>query len=329
MIKIGVSVVKAMTKVKHTPQKVRSQTTLLRRIWQHKILYLMLCPCILFFIIFNYIPMTGLVLAFKAFRFDTTIFGGQWEGLKYFKRFFSDTRSTQILINTLVISGMKLVLALPFPIAMAIMFNEISHTKLGRFRGVFQGVMYIPHFLSWVVVVGIFQKLLAPDNGLINQLIQQFGGTGSTYFMMNPEYFHTIMFSSYLWKNVGWDSIIYFAAIMGINPEIYEAAKIDGANRWQQIVHITLPTLMPTIMILFILSLGDILKAGFDQIYLLKTPGNAEYAEILDTFVIRTGIQQGDFSYAIAIGLLQGVIGLLLVVLVNRLADKKFNTSLY
>ncbi|MDR5602604.1 ABC transporter permease subunit [Staphylococcus coagulans] len=306
-----------------------TQTSLLRRFWQHKGLYFMLLPCLLFFIIFNYVPMAGLILAFKSFRFDTIIFGGQWEGLKYFNRFFSDGQSYQIIINTLVISGMKLVLALPFPIIMAIMFNEIAQTQLGRFRGVFQGIMYIPHFLSWVVVVGIFQKILAPDSGLINQLMQQFGGDGSTYFMMNPEYFHTIMFSSYLWKNVGWDSIIYFAAIMGINPEIYAAAKIDGANQWQQIIHITLPMLSPTIVILFILSLGDILKAGFDQIYLLKTPGNAKYSEILDTFVIRTGIQQGDFSYSIAIGLLQGLIGLLLVVVVNRFANKKLNTSLY
>ncbi|AMG64323.1 ABC transporter permease [Staphylococcus lugdunensis] len=316
--------------VNHAHPVKQHKVTLLQRIWQHKVLYLMLLPCLLFFLIFNYIPMAGLVLAFKEFRFDTTIFGGQWEGFKYFKRFFSDSQSYQIIINTLIISGMKLVLALPFPIALAIMFNEISHTKkLGRFHGLFQGVMYIPHFLSWVVVVGIFQKVLAPDSGLINQLIQQFGGNGATFFMMNPEYFHTIMFSSYLWKNVGWDSIIYFAAIMGINPEIYESAKIDGANRWQQIIHITLPMLTPTIIILFILSLGDILKAGFDQIYLLKTPGNAKYAEILDTFVIRTGIQQGDFSYSIAIGLLQGVIGLILVIVVNRFADRKFNTSLY
>lgn len=273
--------------------------------------------------------MTSLVLAFKDFRFDTGIVGGYWKGLYYFKRFFSDPRCIQIIMNTLIISGMKLILALPFPIILAIMFNEIKDSKLGKIRGLFQGVLYIPHFLSWVVVIGIFKKLLAPDDGLMNQLIHQFGGDGSTYFMMNPEYFHTIMFSSYIWKNVGWDSIIYFAAIMSINPEIYESAAIDGANRFKQIIHITLPMLTPTIVILFIISLGDILKAGFDQIYLLKTPGNANVSEILDTFVIRTGIEQGDFSYAIAIGLLQGVIGLIAVVIINKFADKKLDTSLY
>lgn len=302
---------------------------LLKRMWEHKVLYLMILPCLLFFLIFNYIPMTSLVLAFKDFRFDTGIIGGDWKGLYYFKRFFSDPRCIQIIMNTLIISGMKLILALPFPIILAIMFNEIKDSKLGKIRGLFQGVLYIPHFLSWVVVISIFKKLLAPDDGLMNQLIHQFGGDGSTYFMMNPEYFHTIMFSSYIWKNVGWDSIIYFAAIMSINPEIYESAAIDGANRFKQIIHITLPMLTPTIVILFIISLGDILKAGFDQIYLLKTPGNANVSEILDTFVIRTGIEQGDFSYAIAISLLQGVIGLIAVVIINKFADKKLDTSLY
>ena len=310
-------------------KKQSLQKPLLKRMWEHKVLYLMILPCLLFFLIFNYIPMTSLVLAFKDFRFDTGIIGGDWKGLYYFKRFFSDPRCIQIIMNTLIISGMKLILALPFPIILAIMFNEIKDSKLGKIRGLFQGVLYIPHFLSWVVVISIFKKLLAPDDGLMNQLIHQFGGDGSTYFMMNPEYFHTIMFSSYIWKNVGWDSIIYFAAIMSINPEIYESAAIDGANRFKQIIHITLPMLTPTIVILFIISLGDILKAGFDQIYLLKTPGNANVSEILDTFVIRTGIEQGDFSYAIAISLLQGVIGLIAVVIINKFADKKLDTSLY
>ena len=289
-----------MSKNKKQSLQSAHQKPLLKRMWEHKVLYLMILPCLLFFLIFNYIPMTSLVLAFKDFRFDTGIIGGDWKGLYYFKRFFSDPRCIQIIMNTLIISGMKLILALPFPIILAIMFNEIKDSKLGKIRGLFQGVLYIPHFLSWVVVIGIFKKLLAPDDGLMNQLIHQ-----------------------------GWDSIIYFAAIMSINPEIYESAAIDGANRFKQIIHITLPMLTPTIVILFIISLGDILKAGFDQIYLLKTPGNANVSEILDTFVIRTGIEQGDFSYAIAISLLQGVIGLIAVVIINKFADKKLDTSLY
>ena len=176
-----------MSKNKKQSLQSAHQKPLLKRMWEHKVLYLMILPCLLFFLIFNYIPMTSLVLAFKDFRFDTGIIGGDWKGLYYFKRFFSDPRCIQIIMNTLIISGMKLILALPFPIILAIMFNEIKDSKLGKIRGLFQGVLYIPHFLSWVVVIGIFKKLLAPDDGLMNQLIHQFGGDGSTYFMMNPE----------------------------------------------------------------------------------------------------------------------------------------------
>ena len=193
---------------------------------------------------------------------------------------------------------MKLILALPFPIILAIMFNEIKDSKLGKIRGLFK-----EYYIYLIFIVGRcdrYIQLLAPDDGLMNQLIHKFGGDGSTYFMMNPEYFHTIMFSSYIWKNVGWDSIIYFAAIMSINPEIYESAAIDGANRFKQIIHITLPMLTPTIVILFIISLGDILKAGFDQIYLLKTPGNEcirNIRHLCNTHGNRTGRLQLRHSY--------------------------------
>lgn len=297
-----------------------------QNLWQHRYLYLMLLPCIIFFLIFSYIPMTGMILAFREFTFNSGIWGEGWIGLKYFERFFGDSRSTQIIINTLIISGMKLFLALPFPILLALMFNEIQNSKL---RSFFQSVSYIPHFLSWVVVVGIARNILAPDTGLLNEIIKLSGGDGDHFFMMDPQYFHAIMFSTYLWKDIGWSSIIYFAAIMGINPQLFEAAAIDGANRLKQIIYIIIPSIFPTIIVLFILSLGNILSAGFDQIYLLQTPGNAKVAEIIDTFVIRTGIQQGDFGYATAIGLIQGVIGLILVLLVNYISSKKFKTSLW
>ncbi|WP_238093524.1 ABC transporter permease [Staphylococcus massiliensis] len=305
------------------------QASLLQRMWSHKMLYLMLLPCILFFFIFNYLPMSGLILSVKEFRFDKGLWGGDWIGLKYFKRFFGDSRSYSIIINTLVISFVKLVLAFPFPVILAIMFNEINQTRFKRLRGFLQGITYLPHFLSWVVVIGVVHSILAPNTGLINEIAKTFGGDGSTHFLMEPKYFLSIVFSSYIWKDIGWNSIIYFAAIMGINQDIYESAAIDGANRVRQIIYITIPSLVPTMVILFILSLGDVLKAGFDQIYLLKTPGNASVSEIIDTYVIRTGIQQGDFSYAIAIGLIQGLIGLILVLVVNKLASRKFDTSLF
>ncbi|WP_419956397.1 ABC transporter permease [Neobacillus niacini] len=307
-------------------KKVKPMGMTWKNIKKHRAQYLMLLPCIIFFIIFSYLPMAGLVLAFKEFRFDTGMFGGAWVGLQYFERFFQDPQSWTFVKNTLIISGMKLILAMPFPIILALLFNEIKSNKI---RGFFQSISYLPHFLSWVVVVGIIQSILAPNTGLLNELIKTMGGDGSTFFLMDEKYFHSIMFWSYVWKDIGWSSIIYFAAIAGIDPALYEAAEIDGAGRLRKIWHITLTGIRPTILILFILSLGNILSAGFDQIYLLKTPGNAEVAEIIDTYVIRTGLQSGQFGYATAVGMMQGVIGLVVVLVVNRFANKKFNTSLW
>ncbi len=322
--------IETATAVKKGRRKKKNQVQPMKvtfeNIWQHRAQYLMLLPCIVFFIIFSYLPMAGMVLAFKEFRFDTGLFGGEWVGLKYFERFFQDPQSWTFIKNTLIISSMKLILALPFPIILALMLNEIKNNKI---RSFIQSITYLPHFISWVVVVGILQSILAPNTGLLNQFISFMGGDGSTFFLMEEKNFHPIMFWSYVWKDIGWNSIIYFAAIAGINPSLYEAAAIDGANRWRQIWHITLTGIRPTILILFILSLGNILSAGFDQIYLLKTPGNAEVSEIIDTYVIRTGLQSGQFGYATAVGMMQGIVGLILVLVVNRLSSKKFNTSLW
>ncbi|MFD1885420.1 ABC transporter permease [Paenibacillus wenxiniae] len=298
----------------------------LKRIWLHRAMYLFLLPAIVFFILFSYIPMTGLILAFKEYRFNGGLYGGPWVGWKYFERFFHDSYSMNYIRNTLSISFFKLFLALPFPILFALQINEI---RSSRMRSLFQGVMYLPHFLSWAVVIGILQRIIAPETGLLNEWIHALGGHGSTFFMMDKHYFYPIMFWSYIWKEIGWNSIIYFAAIAGINPALYEAARMDGAGRFRQIWHITLPGIRPTILILFIMSLSSILSAGFDQIYLLQNPANAEVAQILDTYIIHVGIQDAQFGYATAVGLMQGVIGLLLVVTVNQLCKKWFEVSLW
>ncbi|UVI28922.1 ABC transporter permease [Paenibacillus spongiae] len=297
-----------------------------KRILLHRYLYLMLLPCLLFFIIFSYIPMGGLMLAFKDYKFNLGITGSPWIGFVYFERFFNDYQSMNLIKNTLIISGMKLFLYLPFPIILALMFNEIR----GKFfRNVAQSISYLPHFLSWVVVVGLVQRVLAPDTGLLNETIANMGGDGSTYFLMEPDYFYQIMFGSHVWKSIGWDSIIYLAAISGINPDMYEAARMDGASKWREIWHITIPSIMPTILILFILSLGSILSAGFDQLYLLRTPGNMHLSDILDTYIIRVGLQGGQYGYATAVGLMQGLIGFILVVLANRLSRRISDTSVW
>ncbi|UUX33746.1 ABC transporter permease [Fundicoccus culcitae] len=289
------------------------------KILKHKTFYMFLLPCIVFFAIFSYWPMSGLILSFKEFRFDRGLLGGDWVGLRYFEQFFRDPRSDMYIRNTLIISALKLFLYLPFPILLALGFNEISNR---RAQSTMQSISYLPYFISWVVVVGLIQRILAPNTGLLNQIIQFFGGTGDTFYLMQEEYFFPIVFISYLWKEIGWDSIVYFSAIVGISPSLYEAAAIDGANRLQQTRHITLPSIRTTIFLLFLLSLGGILSAGFDQIYLLQTPGNANVSETIDTYVVQTGLQGGQFGYATAIGMLQGVAGLVLTIIMNRLAKR-------
>jgi putative aldouronate transport system permease protein len=286
----------------------------------------MVLPCIVFFVIFSYIPMGGLMLAFKDYQFNKGILGSPWVGFTYFKAFFDDYQSGMLIRNTIIISCMKVFMGLPFPIILALMFNEIRHKK---FRAISQSISYLPHFLSWVIIVGLMQRIFAPDTGLVNEVIRFFGGDGSAFFMMDSKYFYQLMFGSHIWQGIGWDSIIYLAAIAGINPELYEAARMDGANKWREIWHISLPGMRLTISILFILSLGSILQAGFDQIYLLKTPGNADLAEILDTYIIQVGLKSGQYGYATAVGMLQGVIGLILVVFANRASKKFFDESIW
>ena len=293
---------------------------------EHKVFYIMLLPCLVFFLIFSYWPMAGLVLAFKEYGFNTGIFGGDWVGLRYFEQFFSDPRSWLYVKNTLIISILKLFVYLPFPIILALMLNEVQNNKL---RGVFQSITYLPYFISWVVVVGLMNKLLAPNTGMINGVIESFGGDGSKFFMMEEALFYPLVFISYLWKSIGWDSIIYFSAIVAIVPTLYEAASIDGAGKMRQIWHVTLPGISATIIILFILSLGSILSSGFDQIYLMQNPGNADVSESIDTYIVRTGLQGGQFGYATAIGLMQGIAGLIITIIVNKITSKKFGTSLW
>jgi len=306
--------------------QVPKRKQLWKDILKHRYLYFMLLPCIVFFIVFSYIPMGGLLLAFKDYKFNMGILGSPWIGFEYFKTFFNSYQSGQLIKNTLIISGMKLFLYLPFPIILALMFNEVRNKW---FKNISQSILYLPHFISWVVVVGLVQRILAPDTGLLNQVISNMGGDGSTFFMMDPEYFYQIMFGSHLWKSIGWDSIIYMAAIAGVNPDMYEAAKIDGAGKMREMWSITLPSITPTIVILFILSLGNILSAGFDQLYLLRTPGNMHLSDILDTYIIQIGLQGGQYGYATAVGMMQGIIGLILVVMANKLSRKVSDTSLW
>lgn len=294
---------------------------------KYKTFYLMLLPAIIYFLIFSYWPMTGIIQAFRDFSFRSGMYGTGWVGFDYFIDFFTHRNAWIYIRNTVIISFIKLFIYLPFPIILALMFNEVKNDRL---RGAYQSISYLPYFISWVVVVGIYSRLFAPNTGMINELLAALGITdGSTFWMMKNSFFYPSIFTTYLWKNVGWDSIIYYAAIVGISPALYEAASIDGAGWTKQIRHITLPGISGTIFILFLLSLGSILTSGFDQVYLMQTPGNFAVSETIDTYIVKTGLEQAQYGPATAIGLVQGLVGLILTVLVNKLADKFGDNALW
>lgn len=286
----------------------------------------MLLPCIVWFIIFNYVPMVGLIVAFKEFKYNMGILRSPWVGLYYFKEFFNYYNTPHLILNTFFVGFLKIVLFFPLPVIFALMLNEVGIRLFKKFA---QTISYLPYFLSWVVVSAFVFRVLAPNDGLLNQIIGKLGGNSEIFYMMEKKYFYQIMFLSYLWKNLGWSSIIYLAAISGINPELYEAAEVDGANNFWKVIHVTIPGIRSTIGIIFILSLGDILKTGFEQNFLFRTPGNMDAADILDTYVIRTGLMRGQFGYATAIGMLQGIVGLIFIIIANKLARMYTEVSLW
>ncbi|NLX82621.1 MAG: sugar ABC transporter permease [Clostridiales bacterium] len=300
-------------------QKRSTAALLGRRIWLHGALYIMFIPCVVYFILFNYIPMAGIVLAFKDFSFRKGIWGSPWVGFDYFKMFFNSYDAQRLIRNTLIIGFMKCVLEFPFAIILALMINELRNA---RFKKISQTVSYLPHFMSSVIIITMLQRMLAPNTGAINQLIGALGGDSSTFYLMEKKYFLPILFLLDLWKNMGWDSIIFLAAMSGVDPALYEASQIDGCGKLKRMWHITLPGIRSTIGVLFILGVGGLLSSGFDQIYLLRTPGNMEIADTLDVYVVRTGISGGQFGYATAIGLIQGVVGLILVMLSNKISKR-------
>jgi putative aldouronate transport system permease protein len=275
-------------------------------------------------------PMTGLVVAFKDYSFRKGILGSPWaaqHGLQYFLDFFNYYDCLPLIRNTLVSGFIKAIAAFPFPIVFALLLNEI---RSKRFKMSVQTISYLPYFISWVIVSLLTFRVLAPDDGLLNMVAKLFGGDGSTYYLMEAGCFYPILLITYLWKNIGWNSIIYLAAMASIDPELYEAASIDGAKKLRKIWHITLAGIKPTMGVLFILAVGQIVMAmGFEQNYLLRTPGNMKYADILDIFVMKQGFEQGNYSYATAIGLLQSITALIFVTVSNKLSNKYLEVGIW
>lgn len=297
------------------------------RMWKYRAFYFFLLPAIIWYAIFCYYPMYGVLIAFKNFKFNLGILGSDWVGLRYFRNFLGDPYFWTIVKNTLVISLLKLFCGFPAPIILALFLNEVRNV---RYKKLVQTLSYLPHFVSWVVVVALLTKLLSPNNGAINELRQAINPNASSVFYLGePGWFYPIIVLSDIWKNVGWGSIIYLAALTAIDPEQYEAAELDGANRWQKMGHITLPGIYPTIGILMILSLSGILNAGFDQIYLLQKPSTLHLSEVLDTYVLKRGLQQGHYSYSTAVGIFRSVISMVLIVTVNGISRRTSEVSLW
>ena len=293
---------------------------------KYKTLNLILLPCVLYFVVFKYLPMYGVIIAFKDYQGGGNGFWGmlnaEWRGLQYFKMFFGSIYFGRLLRNTLLISAYRLFFSFPAPILLALLLNELTNI---RFKRVMQTITYMPHFLSWVVVSSFMIILLSPSSGPINALTGLFG-MKPIFFLNDTRYFRSMLVISEIWKSVGWGTIIYLAAITNVDQEMYEAARIDGASRFSQIINITLPCIRETIAIMLILAVGRILDENFEQIFNLYSPAVYEVADVFETYVYRQGVLQAQFAYTTAVGLFKSVCSLVLVSTSNFVA-KKLGTS--
>ncbi|WP_420852115.1 ABC transporter permease [Paenibacillus hamazuiensis] len=295
------------------------------RIWQNYELYLFLIPTLAYFILFHYVPMYGVQIAFKNFIAVKGISGSPWVGFDHFERFFASYQFMTVLRNTLGISLYELLVAFPAPIALALLLNQVTSE---RFKKFVQTVTYAPHFISVVVVVGMLYLFLSPKHGLVNIALQGLG-MEPIYFMAKAEWFKTIFVFSGIWQNLGWATIIYLAALSGVNPDLHEAAVVDGATKVQRIRHIDLPSIMPTIMILLILNVGHMMSVGFEKVYLMQNQLNVDSSEVIQTYVYKSGLLNAQFSYSAAIGLFNSVVNFILLITVNQLAKKMKQASLW
>lgn len=289
------------------------------RSWRrNRSLYLLALPGIIFFIVFKYVPMWGILIAFQDYSPFSGMMNSPWVGLEHFTRFFSNPDFGLLFRNTMAINLLNLVFFFPLPIVLSLMLNELRSTAYKRF---IQSVIYLPHFLSWVIIASLTFLLFAKGEGLVNGLLESWG-MERIDVLTNPDAFWIMITLQSVWKEMGWGTIVFMAAIAGVDPQLYESARMDGAGRFRQMWHVTLPGIRSVIVILLILRLGDLMDVGFEQIFLMYNGVVSQVAEVFDTYIYRTGIQRGEFSYSTAVGLFKSVTGLVLVLLANRLAKK-------
>ncbi len=301
-----------------TPPRLVHRRNYAKQFWNQRYLFLLLLPGLAFYIIYRYLPIYGISIAFKDYSPFKGILGSPWVGLKHFDRLFSEPGFKTLFSNTLVLAVLNLVLYFPITVIIALLLNEVRHTWFKRFV---QSTTYLPHFLSWVVVYGLTFTMLNSANGVIN-LIRVPMGLPSVNPLLNRDAFRIIYLVQSIWRDAGWGAIVFLAALTGVDPQLYEASDIEGANRMQKLWYITLPSILPTVTTVLILRMGNFLNLGFEQIILLLNANNREVAEIFDTYVYRLGIEQAQFSYSTAVGLFKSIIGLVLVLGTDVIAKK-------
>lgn len=306
--------------------KGMAYSKLAKNIKKDKFLLLLILPVIVYYIIFHYLPMYGLVISFKNFSPARGIWGSPWAGLKWFEQFFGSIYAGRVIKNTVLISFFSLVWSFPVPILFALILNELRN---GAFKRVVQTVSYLPHFISVVVIGGMLISFLSPADGIVNIMLMKMGMQQPINFLNEPGWFRTIYVGSGVWQSFGWNSIIYLAAITSIDPSLYEAARIDGAKRWQQIVNITIPAILPTIIILLIINLGNIMNVGFEKIILLYNPSTYVVSDVISTFVYRRGLVDAQYGFASAVGLFNSVINFIFLMVVNKISKRVSEVALW
>jgi putative aldouronate transport system permease protein len=296
-----------------------------RSIWRRRWLYFLMAPTLVYFVVFKYGPLWNAQIAFKDFKPLLGVLGSPWVGFKHFETFINSFYFTELLTNTIIFSLAKLILGLPVAVICAIALHEIWFL---RFRTFVQTMIYLPHFLSWVIMFGVLLVILSPGNGLLNAIIERFGGEPIP-FLTSPDHFRWVVILSDIWKETGWSTILYLAALLSISPDLYEAAAVDGATPLQRIWHISIPGIVPVIVLVTLLRMGHILEAGFNQIFVLYSVPVYSVGDIIDTWVYRQGVLQFQFSLATAVGFFKGVIGLVLILVANRVAKRVAQQSIF
>jgi len=297
----------------------------LHSMWRQRWLYFLMAPTLIYFVVFKYGPLWNAQIAFKDFKPLLGVMGSPWVGFKHFETFINSFYFTDLMTNTIIFSVAKLLLGLPIAVICAIALHE---TWLVKYRTFVQTMIYLPHFLSWVIMFGVLLVILSPGNGLLNAIIERFGGEPIP-FLTSPDYFRWVVILSDIWKETGWSTILYLAALLAISPDLYEAAAVDGATPLQRIWYISLPGILPVIVLVTLLRMGHILEAGFNQIFVLYSVPVYSVGDILDTWVYRQGVLQFQFSLATAVGFFKGAIGLVLILVSNRIAKGLAQQSIY